>query len=133
MGRQNKNAPAPVVENTTVVEEKAAPVEETPKVSKAPKITVRASFKTRNLEGDRIVHKYAGEGVTPLEALDDVKGSDEDLVDEYGKPFPRGANTLVDVTVKRGSYELSRALAPHVQQDILVNKNVESFVKRFGL
>lgn len=118
---------------TDVIE---APVVET--VAEAPKaktqsITVTASYKTKTMEGEIIKHRFSGTGATALEALNNVKGSDEELVDEVGAPFPSRVNLLVNVTVKRGEYQFDRAIAPQVSEAIFVNKNVSLLNKLFGL
>ena len=104
-------------------------VEVAPEVTKAPvskKVTysVLASFKTKNLEGDKITHKYKGAGESLLEALD-VVGSEEDLFDEFERPFPKGININVLITVRTSlGYEYSRNVAPHVARDIFEGKNI---------
>lgn len=142
MGRQNREG-AEIVVDTVVTEKKLDTVVETVVVKEevaekpAPKglsFSFTASFKTRNMEGDRINHKYQGVGKTFAEALDTVVGSEEDLVDEYNKPFPKGINCLVNVVVRSSAgYEFSRALAPHTAKDILENKNVGLAIKLLGL
>lgn len=100
---------------------------------KVEKVTVTASCKTKSPDGDRIVHKYKGEGNSLTEALETLVGSEEDLTDEYEKPFPKNINILVNVSVRKGDYKFDRALAPHVAKDILENKNVALAVKLFGV
>lgn len=103
-------------------------------LAKGVSYSITASFKTRTMEGDRIVHKYQGVGKTLAEALDTVVGSDEDLVDEYNKPFPTGINILVNVTVRTSAgYEFARAVAPHVARDIFENKNVALAARLLGV
>lgn len=101
----------------------------------APKKTysISASFKTRTQDGDRITHKYLGAGTSVEEAVETVAGNDDDLVDEYNKPFPKGINMLVNCTIRTQGYEYSRALAPHVARDIFENKNVLLAKKLFGV
>lgn len=102
-------------------------------VAKSPKLTITASYKTKTVDGEIIKHRFSGTGATALEALNDLKGSDEELVDEVGAPFPSRVNLLVNVTVKRGDYQFDRALAPHNTQEILVDKNVALLNQLFGL
>jgi len=118
--------------NEEVVTPEVAPVEEAPK-AKGPRITFKASFKTISKEGDKITHKYAGSGSTVLEALNDVRGSDEDLVDEYGRPFPARINILLNVTATKGDYKFDRALASHVANSIFTDKNATLASRLFGL
>lgn len=140
MGRPAKNKPVveeEVIAPVAVVEE----VEETPEVVEATvvkatsstRVTIKASFKTRTKEGDRIIHKYEGRGADVLEALDTVVGSEEELVDEFEKPFPLRINLLVNVTVKRGDYSYDRAIAPHDSEAIFTLKDVELVNRLFGL
>lgn len=114
-----------------------ADIIETPEAAveapKAKTITVTASYKTKTMEGEIIKHRFSGTGATALEALNNVKGSDEELVDEVGAPFPSRVNLLVNVTVKRGEYQFDRAIAPQVSEAIFVNKNVSLLNKLFGL
>lgn len=126
----------PKVEKTNVISD-VANVVETPEVAvEAPKtasITISASYKTKTVDGEVIKHRFSGSGATALEAIEDVKGSDEDLVDEYGASFPSKVNLLVNVTVKRGDYQFDRAIAPQVTEAIFINKNVALLNKLFGL
>lgn len=139
MGRKKKEDV--VGTNEPLVNEpvnKDAEIEEDtkPSVQKATtktKVIVTASCKTRTMEGDRIVHKYRGEGASLTEALENVVGSEEDLTDEYGKPFPRNININVLVAIMKGEYRFERALAPHVAKDILENKNVALAQKLFSV
>jgi hypothetical protein len=139
MGRKANVASAevknvPVVETEVVVEQPEVKAEVKPvAVVKGERITFSVSFKTVSIEGDRINHKYSGVGATVADALEAVKGSDEDLVDEYEKPFLRGINFLVNSTARNGDYSFSRSLAPHVGQDIFENKNAELAKRLFGL
>lgn len=100
---------------------------------KGPRITFKASFKTISKEGDKINHKYSGSGYTVREALDDVRGSDEDLPDEYGRPFPQKINILLNVSVTKGEYKFDRALASHVANSIFTDKNAALASKLFGV
>ena len=107
-----------------------------PQAPKAKEVlySISASFKTRNLEGERVTHKYNGTGKSVAEALEAVVGNDEDVVDEYNKPFPKGINMLVNCVVRTSEgYEFARALAPHVAKDIFENKNVLLAIKLLGL
>lgn len=130
MGRTKKAEEVISEEVVTAPEEV---VENPVAVAKSPKITVTASYKTKTVEGEIIKHRFSGSGATALEALNDMQGSDEDLVDEHGAKFPARVNLLVNVTVKRGDYQFDRALAPHNTEAILVNKNVALLNKLFGL
>lgn len=134
MGRPRK------IKEDEVIGEEVETVEETvDEVIAAPKdvddfITITASFKTRSIDGDRISHKYKGEGVTVENALDTVVGSEEDITDEYGKPFPAGLNMLVNATVRTSKgYEFSRALAPQDAREIFEAKNAGMVKHLFGL
>lgn len=132
MGRTKKIVESTVgneVSPVELVEMKQAEV----KPVKALPITVTATYKTKTLEGELIKHRFSGTGANELEALNNVKGSDEELVDEYGAEFPKKVNLLVNVTVKRGDYQFDRAIAPHTTNDIFVNKNVVLLRKLFGL
>lgn len=121
---------ADLTENTA----QAVVVKEEVKAVKGTSYSLTASFKTRTMEGDRIVHKYQGVGKTFAEALEGVVGNDEDLVDEYNRPFPKGINVLVNCAVRTSDgYEFTRALAPHVAKDILENKNEALAKKLLGL
>lgn len=100
---------------------------------KAQRITITASYKTKTVEGEIIKHRFSGSGTTALEALNDLQGSDEELVDEYGARFPARVNLLVNVTVKRGDYQFDRALASQNAEAIFTNKNVALLTKLFGL
>lgn len=117
---------------------------ETPEVEEAPepvatntdkkgKFTVSASFKTRTVDGDRISHKYRGDGATLVAAIADVKGADEDIADEYGKPFPKGISINVNITIKKGDYAMERSVAPQTARAILDAANVELATRLFGL
>jgi hypothetical protein len=108
---------------------------ETPVVEpkKSPSVTITASYKTKTMEGEVIKHRFSGSGATAQEALNELKGSDEELVDEYGAYFPARVNLLVNVTVKRGDYQFDRALAPHNAEAIFTGKNVALLNKLFGL
>lgn len=127
MGRPKKEVEvvSEEVVNTPVVAE--APV------VKTTKITISASYKTKTVEGEIIKHRFSGSGSTLLEALNDVQGSDEEIVDEYGVKFPSKVNLLVNVTVKRGDYQFDRAIAPQVTEAIFTNKNVALLSKLFGV
>lgn len=123
--------------DTTVAEVKADVVEAPKAVEKPAEKSVgysfSASFKTRNREGEKINHKYKGTGKTLLEAIEDVVGSDEDLTDEYNKPFPSGININVVVTLRTSAgHEFSRNVAPHVARNILEDKNVVLAAKLLG-
>lgn len=126
MGRTKKEVTkdvSPVVGAVEVTKD-VSPVE--PAKTSAPKVTysILASFKTRNIDGDKITHKYKGAGATLAEALD-VVGSEEDLADEFDRPFPKGININVVVTVRTSNgYEYSRNVAPHVARDIFEGKNI---------
>jgi hypothetical protein len=110
-----------------------APVNESTQTSNVS-YSIKASFKTRTVDGDRVTHKYQGVGKTIAEALASVVGDDEDLVDEYNKPFPVGINMLVNATVRTSAgYEFSRALAPHVARSIFETKNATLFIKLFSV
>lgn len=122
---------APAVEVKTVEAVEVAPVAP---VAKGTSYSLTASFKTRTMEGDRIVHKYQGVGKTLAEAIDSVVGSDDDLVDEFEKPFPRGVNMNVLVKARTSAgYEYERNLAPHVAKDIFENKNVALAARLLGV
>lgn len=109
-----------------------APVVATP-VVKTQRVTVTASYKTKNVEGEITKHRFSGSGDTALEALNDIKGSDEEIVEEYGAQFPARINQLVNMIVKRGDYQFDRALAAHNATEIITNKNVLLLNKLFGL
>lgn len=136
MGRKKKEIIAEEVGNEVVAAPVVEEVEEdtTPKeTAKKVKVVVSASFKTKTMEGDRIVHKYRGEGASLTEALENVVGSEEDLTDEYGKPFPRGININVVVAITKGDYRYERSLAPQVSRAILENKNVALAQKLYSV
>lgn len=130
MGRTPKEKTEEVV-SADVIETPEAAVEAPKK--KTTSITISASYKTKTVDGEVIKHRFSGSGATALEAIEDVKGSDEDLVDEYGASFPSKVNLLVNVTVKRGDYQFDRAIASQVTEDIFINKNVALLNKLFGL
>ena len=129
MGRKPKVEEVSEVAN--IVETPAAAVE-APK-AKTQRITITASYKTKSVEGEITKHRFSGSGDTALEALNDIKGSDEEIVDEYGAQFPARINQLVNVTVKRGEYQFDRALAAHNATAIITNKNVALLNQLFGL
>lgn len=129
MGRKPKEA---VVSDVADIVETPMAAVEAPK-AKTPSITITASYKTKTVEGEVIKHRFSGTGATALEALSDLKGSDDELADEVGAPFPARVNLLVNVIVKRGDYQFDRAIAPQTTQEILVNKNVALLNKLFGL
>ena len=132
MGRISKKVVEEVVDET-VATEALNEVKEVVETPKGISYSLTASFKTRNREGDRINHKYKGVGKTLLEALD-VVGSDEDLVDEYNKPFPKGVNSNILVVLRTSEgYEFERNIPPYVSRDILENKNVELAAKLLGV
>lgn len=116
-----------VIEETTLEEEVVEEVNVEPKAPVASKkvtYSVFASFKTKNIDGDKITHKYKGAGATLAEALE-VVGSEEDLVNEFNRPFPKGININVVIIVRTSDgYEYSRNVAPHIARDIFENKNV---------
>jgi hypothetical protein len=113
---------APVVGAVEVKE--VAPVEPNTPVASKVTYSILASFKTRNVDGDKITHKYKGAGSTLAEALD-IVGSEEDLADEFDRPFPKGINLNVVITVRTSKgYEYSRNVAPHVARDIFEGKNI---------
>ena len=118
-------------EGTDVIETPVAPAE-APK-AKTQRITITASYKTKSVEGEITKHRFSGSGDTALEALNDIKGSDEEIVDEYGAQFPARINQLVNVIVKRGDYQFDRALAAHNATAIITNKNVALLNQLFGL
>lgn len=118
---------APVVAPVVAVEV-AAPVAPASK-----SFSLSASFKTRSRDGDRINHKYKGVGKSLAEALESLVGSDDDIVDEYNKPFPRGVNCNILLTFRTSEgKEFARNVAPHVAKDILENKNVALAAKLLG-
>jgi hypothetical protein len=111
-----------------VVAPKVAPVSQS-----KTKYVITASYKTRTLEGERVVHKFEGTGASIAEALDTLVGSEEDMPDELGKPFPQRVNLLVNVTVKYGEYRFDRAIAPQVTESIFTHRNVALVKKLFGV
>ena len=136
MGRTRKIIENDVVEvNPANIAEVVAEVREAIELpmAKTVPVTISASYKTKTVDGEVIKHRFSGSGATALEAIEDVKGSDEDLVDEYGASFPSKVNLLVNVTVKRGDYQFDRAIAPQVTEAIFINKNVALLNKLFGL
>lgn len=143
MGRTKKED---VVISDVVVEEVAPTVVESPvaevrvevkpvvaPTAKTQKVTITASYKTKTVDGEILKHRFSGSGDSVFEALNDVKGSDEEITDEYGAKFPSKVNLLVNVTVKRGDYQFDRAIAPQVTEAIFINKNVLLLNKLFGL
>jgi hypothetical protein len=114
--------------------EESAPVSLPTKNTSVEIITITARYKTRTIDGDRVEHKYKGAGNSVEKALDSVVGSDEDVADEFNRPFPTGINMLVNVTVRTSKdYEYSRALAPHVARSIFEQKNAALVRRLFGL
>ena len=121
-----------VIEEVEVVDEveeleeleEVTPKPKAPATAKKVTYSVVASFKTKNIDGDKITHKYKGAGATLAEALD-VVGSEEDLADEFERPFPKNININVIITVRTSAgYEYSRNVAPHVARDIFEGKNI---------
>lgn len=129
MGRKPNVEKASEVANIVETPEVAV---EAPK-AKTQRITITASYKTKSVEGEITKHRFSGSGDTALEALNDIKGSDEEIVDEYGAQFPARINQLVNVTAKRGEYQFDRALAAHNATAIITNKNVALLNQLFGL
>lgn len=84
-----------------------------PKVEKVS-YTLKASFKSRDAEGDKILLSFDSTG-------EDVAALLKDLT------FPKGVNALVNVTVTKDEKELSRALAPHKARAILEHKDEVAF------
>lgn len=123
-----------VVEPVVKVAEVKEKVEADKPLAKGVSYSLTASFKTRSREGDKINHKYKGVGKTLLEAIDSVVGSDEDLVDEYNKPFPKGININVLLVVRTSKgYEFSRNVAAKDARFILEEKNVTLATKLLGV
>jgi len=102
-------------------------LQESPKKEEPYKII--ATFKTRTIDGDRITHRYVGEGSIE-EALNLTCEEPEETV---GQVWPRGCNCLVNMKVKRGTYEFNRSIAPHVVRAILEDKNIPLFRRLFGI
>lgn len=106
------------VENAT---EEVAEVEVTEKKPTNEKVSIKASFKTRDTDGNKIIIHFVGMGASFQEAVDDLSS------DDMEGPYPAGLNALVNVKVKRGDREFERALAPHRARQILEDKNVVLF------
>lgn len=121
-------APEVVEEETTEVveaEETAPePKEEKPIVGK---VSITATFRSKTEDGDTVINKFVGSGANAGDAIAEMRNIEND--DE----FPTGLNRLVNVTVKAGTWEYSRALAPHVVRDIFDNRNVQLFKTLLGL
>lgn len=138
MGRPKKIEMAEnVVEETTATTAPAEAQEEvTLPTQKAKNVSysLSASFKTRSVDGDRITHKYQGVGKTLSEAIEGIVGSDEELVDEFNRPFPRGINMNVLLRVRTSAgYEFERNVAPHVAKDIIEKNNVALAARLLGV
>ena len=88
------------------------------KASKKDQYTLYAWFAVIDKEGFKVKNEYNSEGETVSELL-------ENLV------FPPGVNGLVNVTVTKGSNEISKALAPHKARKILEHKSVVDFENVF--
>lgn len=85
---------------------------------KAEKIIILASFVARDIDGNKTVVSFNGEGKDAQEALNGIE-------------FPKGINALVKITAKKGDKEIERAVAPHKAQKILVAKSVYDFESVF--
>ena|SRR3990167_3281552 len=102
-----------------VVEVGAPPVVADPKVvAKKEPYSLHAWFSYIDKEGFKVKSEYKSEGDTVKELL-------------AGVEFPAGVNRLVNVTVKHGANEFSKALAPHKARAILENKNESEFGSAF--
>jgi len=113
MGRKKKGVVA--VENVEVV----APtvVAETKPAKKEP-YSLHAWFSYIDKEGFKVKSEYKSEGDTVKELL-------------AGVEFPAGVNRLVNVTVKHGANEFTKALAPHKARAILESKSEFEFGNAF--
>lgn len=136
MGRTPKNKAVEDIKevetlDTTVDEVEVEKSKITP--AKVTPITITATYKTKTVDGEVIKHRFSGTGANEAEALNNVKGSDEELVDEYGAGFPKKVNLLVNVTVKRGDYQFDRALAAQKAEAIFTGKNIAILKQLFGL
>lgn len=69
-------------------------------------------------DGYRTKSEYHSEGKTAEELLNSLD-------------FPKGVNRLVNITIKHGDEELSKALAPHKARSILEHKSVFDFNATF--
>lgn len=99
---------------------------------KVETLSLTASFKLRTREGDRIQYVFKSTGKTLKEAVESLECVAPE--EEEGKDYPSDLNMLVNVKVKRGGYEFSRALAPHVSRACLGNReNIEYLELLLGL
>ena len=92
---------------------------ETKVVPKVDKYSLKATFSAKDQDGNKVLFTFESEGETIKELLAGVKD------------YPKGLVALVNVTVKRGSNEISRALAPFRARLILENKDEFEFDKVF--
>lgn len=89
-----------------------------PKDQSAPNvqtITLKATFSAKDQDGNKVLMSYESEGKSIEELLGNIKD------------YPKGLVALVNVTVKKGSHEISRALAPYRARLILENKDAYEF------
>ena len=88
------------------------------KVKKVP-YSLHAWFAYIDKEGFKVKSEYSSDGDTVAELLGNIKD------------FPAGVNRLVNVSVKHGEKEISKALAPHKARAILEKKNEVDFTEVF--
>lgn len=105
MGRKKKVVE--VVEGADVVAPEVKPAKKEP-------YSLYAWFAYIDKEGFKIKSEHRSEGDTVAELLQNME-------------FPKGCNCLVNVTVKHGNKEISKAIAPHKARAILELKSVEAF------
>ena len=79
---------------------------------------LKASFKAKDEEGNKVILSFDSEGETVKELLDSVA-------------FPKGINALVTVRVSKGIKVLERSLAPHKARTMLEDKDVTTFENVF--
>lgn len=96
------------------------------KKAEAGKIYIKASFPAKDKDnGNTIVCLYEGKGNSVEEAITDLK-------DEEKHAYPVGLVALVVVEVKKGDRVVKVSLAPHRARQILEQKNLVVFEKKFG-
>lgn len=83
------------------------------------KISVVASFKRIDAEGNKVIETFPGFGTTVKEALEDAK-------------LPKGVNSLVMVKASNGKKDYEIALAPHKARAIFDNADEIVFKSVFG-
>lgn len=96
------------------------------KKAEASKIYIKATFPAKDKDnGNHIVCLYEGKGNSVEEAIEDLK-------DEDKHAYPVGLMALVGVEVKKGDRVVKVSLGPNRARQVLEQKNLIVFEKKFG-